>query len=707
MRVGNSVTALYSSIFAAATLADGQAKDKRRHEWDEKIAAVKEEVIELVDEEQRIIAALSPRTKLRAVKQPFQIRQYSTSNVNVAHPVSELYTEAETPEQSLAHKDEEFERDMKSDHENAFADETESDLDDIASSLGERDWGQDLFRMKAVHKLAVKQLAIRFLLRPVVGHTYNGARRDFPSDVELPKLKTSDLFAQLDEIGRRIVYYKYAANAKPEEAADLNLRKYYGNLEKSEKLDVDVRRNSILYMRQEIPLPEYLLRLASNLVSSDETDRPTAYRWMMTAFATTRQNDLADMVVRTLIPHRFRLNSILILAILNYYRKSKNLKDFDLFLEILRGSSACKANLGLMAPFRLKIINGMELTVPPLDSYNALTWSSLIIAALRFDQPDRADAWLQSARSHGFMDDHVTICSYLKFCKIRKNWERGVRVMRRALAYMAGSTDISEKRIERMIALMVHLSDECQQYEFSSALIDAAIQSGLHWSFARKQEDLIFYCDPTYRRMLDASRLQNPESQTRETWQKCHSFTNIIREKLDRLLAIANERTAEREKMDDNYSKNILSAEYSDFDHRGYSAKHNESLPADNTTINDHTAHSQQQPADETATSNKRDGEITSLRSEVAQLKQLVLQLHCAKPSDTDTTFPLTTDTNHSPPNEAPGGPFYSPFAQNHVTESLRKPPTSVHFKKKAGAVDAAHSAVEPRVTVQFTKSDQ
>ena len=112
-------------------------------------------------------------------------------------------------------------------------------------------------------------------------------------------------------------------------------------------------------------------------------------------------------LLRTLLPHRFHLSTSLIITVLNFYRRSKNLKDFDLFLQMLTGEG-WSANLGALAPYVRRKVNGLEVVVPPMDSNNVLIYSELIICALRFNQPDRADAWLQAARRVGFFDNFNT-----------------------------------------------------------------------------------------------------------------------------------------------------------------------------------------------------------------------------------------------------------------------------------------------------------
>lgn len=655
LHVGNSITALYSSIFAAAALADAQAKDKRRHEWDEKIAAVKEEVNELVDEEKRILEVLSSRTRSRTLNWPIQIRQYSSSSAPPAFD-EQPATKNQWPNPSIAERismDEDIHsrssisfgrpqstktkrpvpsvtQQISSDNNldaevQELTDDAELNDDSLVDELGVAGGQYDPLTLKALQKLSTKQLAIRLLLRPVVAHEYLGMKKDYIlPDNQLPRIKTSQLLTELRSIRRRMESLSRGSSLD-----DTEIRSLQGlrmGQKSNRELDEELSRDVILYMKNRMSLPELLLRLSNNLVSSTDPDRPTAFRIMIVAFTKTRQNDIVALLLRTLIPFGFTLTGPLIVSIVSYFRKSKNLKDFDSFLQMLRGHSTYKPNLGGMAPFKLEVVNGVEITVPPLESNNSLIWASFIIAALRFDQPERADAWLQAARVRGFGDTRDTLFSYLKFYSIRRDWQEGLNVLKRALAYIASTTLHEEEVIERLIALMVSLCDNCEQYEFSEALIDAAIGSGFDHGFAEKQLDLNFPFDNAYERWAKAVETFTPVNRDRDTLEKCHSFTGIMRKQLHLLISKKN-RYSWRKDMNGHYSEASLSVALSGFDKNcalESKVDATELLPQNPGTY-----------SSENTPLGAQNDDLTALRAEVAQLRRLVLELAGTKPQDT------------------------------------------------------------------------
>jgi hypothetical protein len=165
LRIGNSVTALYTSIFAAAALADASVKDRRRHDWDEKIAAVKAEVSELVDEEQRILASLQSGRENRGLNRLMQTRGFG--------PVARFPTGIQFPTG--------LNRSLRSFHtERRRLNAVNARMLENSSALGEEDHNidetdeseifvaqetlpswvlEDDLRLKAIQKLALRQFA--------------------------------------------------------------------------------------------------------------------------------------------------------------------------------------------------------------------------------------------------------------------------------------------------------------------------------------------------------------------------------------------------------------------------------------------------------------------------------------------------------------------------------------------------------------------
>ncbi|KAL2002396.1 hypothetical protein VTN02DRAFT_6862 [Thermoascus thermophilus] len=633
LRLGNSVTALYSSIFAAAALADARAKDKRRLEWEKKIAAVKEEVTELVDEEQRILEALASRRRRPALHQPLQTRFYSTSagDGRPERPQVEKYSltgSAQPKPSDDMHVSQALEG-LSLEPENSLLDYAEKEDEDdciFSETDGDHTWATgDILRIKAIQTLAVKQLAIRFLLRPVIAHNYSGIPMDYDPDFSLPRLSTQELLAELNVARRRIRALKTSDKEPYEDVAkDIYLREFHQLRAERDGHDDALQEDINLYLSRGMSLPELLLRISNNLLSCKEPDRPRAFQLMIMAFTKTRQNDLVDLILKTVLPHRFELSTPFIVSTLTFFRKSKNLKDFDQFLQMLRGEGY-PVNIRSTALYTQKTINGIEVTVPPTSSANPALYGTLIAAALRFDQPERAEAWLQAWRATGFMDDFSTLCAFFKFYGVRKDWEKGLHALMRALAFMASSTSHPEKRIERLIVHMVHFCDTCEQEDVASALINAAVNSGFDWTAAERQWDVDSAFDPAFQRWRNASQSSDGSLQQRTVWEKCHSFVTIIGEQIKKLAQVQENGFAQlRQAMAKRYSGDVLSAVIAGSHQKSLSESPGALRPANSFSTS--TAENIRSPV-----TDSQSEELLTLRDEVERLKAIVSQFHQAK----------------------------------------------------------------------------
>ncbi|KAF7168651.1 hypothetical protein CNMCM6106_003791 [Aspergillus hiratsukae] len=654
LRIGNSVTALYTSIFAAAALADAQAKDKRRNEWAEKIAAVKEEVNELVDEERRLLEAIQARRSHPVSQGSLQKRSYTTcrsiptprSNSSQRKPFGRSIRAAQDPGLNDIHEpilpNNEFEGNSQGQLHEMVEDGGDYDDDIIVREHGflpedleiPKWLGYDNVRQKAIRKLAVKQLAIRLLLRESVAHNYLGIPMDHKADFEVPKLNFTELLSELNSIRRRIRLLKTNESAFIDDLAkDLRIWSIQDLNAEREKLDSEAARDVALFLRDKMSLQELIMRLANNLLRSLDPDRPYLMKLMILAFTRTMQNDLVDLVLKTVLPHKFPLSSSLIVSILTYYKKSKNLKGFDSFLTVLRGEGY-PVDMANLSYYKKVVVNGVEITVPPVASANNIIYTTLITAALRFEQPERADAWLQAGRQHGFIDDFTTLYAYLKFYASRSDWRNGFYTLRRCLAFLTGSSLHSAPRVERLIVFMVQLCDGCGKWDLSDALIAAAIDSGFDWRTAsRLQLDVKLLRDPRYEYWQEKVDQTTIEKQSRPLWEKILDFAKVVGEQLEDFVVSEEQDPATSwQSMVALHSREVLSVMFAGPLRKFKDAKPTDPAPEpilsphDSNSV-EHVHSGRLEEYAISAAGKTQQEEIDNLKSEVQQLKEMVSQL--------------------------------------------------------------------------------
>lgn len=621
LRIGNSVTALYTSIFAAAALADARAKAQRRHDWEEKIAAVKAEVNELVDEEQRILDSLySRRKRNRGISLLLQTRGLGTvsnlsptpQRVTPSRPTRSLHTGRRMLSAVNAQLSENWTVEGVSE-----PDVHEIEDGELLAAMHDTipHWVlKDGLRMKAMQKLALRQFAIRLLLRPIIAHRYSGIPMNYAADFDMPQINVEKLLDELNSIRRRINDLKSNRKATFRDVVHDYIEMPHDNIQKMrESLDAELNQDIQMFMSKRMSLEELLMRISHNLLSSVDPDRTAAFRYILIAFTRARQNDLNDLLLRTLLPNRFYLSTSLIVTIISFFRKSKNLKDFDLFLQMLSGEGY-STNLGSVGHYRRRNINGLEMVVPPLDSSNPVIFAELISAALRFDQPDRADAWLQAARSVGFFDNFTTLFYYIRFYSIRQDWEKGTSALKRAVTFLVSSTDHSRQMVERLLRLMVHLCDSCSRRDASEALISAAMHSGFDPSLPSSQMDVVPIVDPHFERWTHAAQKVPKENVDRPLWQKCYDFAQAFGHQLDELEVSKNDTRSQA-------FANFTACHAQEAISSTIASDHSDAKSRSNSQPESPAA--AEHPSAETG----RNDEFTALKGEVAELRELVFQL--------------------------------------------------------------------------------
>ncbi|KAF7530727.1 hypothetical protein PCG10_000237 [Penicillium crustosum] len=660
LRIGNSVTALYGSIFAAAAIADASVKDRRRHDWDEKIAAVKAEVSELVDEEERILASLQSRRETRGLNHLIQARGFGTVPrfpPGIQSPPSFNRIRAFHTERTRLNAVgvQTVENQSAEENEHTIDEQEESEIFIPQETLPSWVLEDDL-RLKAIQKLALRQFAIRILLRPAIAHRYSGVSMNYAADFETPQVNVAQLLEELNNLRYRMNTLKTNRDATYSDITQDYAASQLGEMQRErETLDAELTNDIHIYTSQQMSLQELLLRISNNILSSRDPDRPTAFRLMIMAFGQTRQNDLVELLLRTLLPNRFFLNPSLVITIITFFRKSKNLKDFDLFLKML-GGEGYSVNLGSRGVYKHRTVNGMDLIVPSLNSSNPVIYAALIGAALRFDQPDRADAWLQAARGGGFFDSWETLFTYLRFYSLRRDWDKGVNVLKRAVTYLLSSTDHRLDSVERLLGRMVGLCDSCDRLDASDALVRAAVHSGFDPRLLSRQSDSgpFVHADP--KRWSKAAKQTPKENIDRPLWQKCYDFGNTFGEFLSQIEVPAEDTFARRNaKLADQHADNALFTALG----RGRTlASGQGQTPAGNTVNED----------------------ISTLKGEVAQLRELIYELrkhHISDPSTKDSSHTSISDETLPPSSETitplkNPQPATSPSTRNFTRTSTR-----------------------------------
>ncbi|PGH10099.1 hypothetical protein GX51_00366 [Blastomyces parvus] len=531
--IGNSVTLLYSAIFATAMMFDADAKTKRRTELEKKIEAVKEEVEELRIEELRILNGLAARRKVRQLPLPLQRRQYSTvaatattSSVSIARyqGVHSFPMERSEPQEPPAFKErpetitDVFEKGSAQKRNPMDENERDETHYDLA--------GQDILRERAIQLLAMRQLAIKFLLRPSFAHSYGEVVADYGEEFDHPKFKTQDYLIELHALKRRITRLRFRRDESYDDLVkNITIQEHSALQQERQELHNNLQASFASYSRKIISLQRLLLIASENLLASEEPLLPQTVELMITQFTRSKQNDLVKMVIDSLFPNRIRMTPPVIVSAINFYNKTKDLFGFDGLLGLLQGDSF-PVNIPVL--WETISVGDVQVVVPPKPRH-PFVMNALISASLSFNQPQTADAYLHILRETGYNEGAQVLGSYLRFYTMTPNWRKGRYVLLRSVAFIMSTKAHFGNTIERLILYMVTFCNSCGKNELSAAIVKAAVETGIDWRPSHNNRDVRSLVKTSLKQWSTAAEHASANiPASRSLGERCYEFAKQI-----------------------------------------------------------------------------------------------------------------------------------------------------------------------------------
>ncbi|KAI5295012.1 hypothetical protein KEM52_002610 [Ascosphaera acerosa] len=540
---GNAVTALYSTIFAVAVLLDVQVKERQVERWKEQLEAARAEMLELQLEEARLLQNLEVRRKVRRLALPVrQRRMYSTwrelgegstvdggasavvAQASSVTPREEAAAATPSHETARAHSttatggplDAILSPHITSSSEPAPiltppAADDEDPFGEIDPSDGDpkpaRDQCRgDALREEAVQRLAMRAAAIKLLLRPRIAHTYGSlSRRATEGDstngaADLPGKTVGELLDELARLNSRIWRLKYTKGTPYSDIVSPLTSAGKREAQRRERAQLSLHLRALFqeFTDGRMTLADLVLLVAENLLSSPVPIPSSDVELLITQFTRAHQNDIVRMLVLTLLPNGYYLTVPVIVATITFFSKTRDLYGFDGFLRFLQNLSRSPVNMPVL--WRAQRVNGVEVAVPASARYPHVM-NALIAAALSFDQPQRADAWLAIHRENGYDAGPEVLGAYLRYFSVQPNWAEGAPVLLRAVAYLGssaaaagGSVGTSPVRArstaERLVLYMLVFCNCTGRQQLAGRIAAAAAEHGLNWRDSLNARDI-------------------------------------------------------------------------------------------------------------------------------------------------------------------------------------------------------------------------
>ncbi len=445
-------------------IADAKAKDKRRRQWDEKIAAVQAEVEEIRRNEVKTYS--STRRGLRRL--PALTRSYS-SVAAISFPVADEEDSIEAVDYSPT---------LGSDHHYFSSAPAAQSYDgepghEFVESSNESGLDQrSIDKCKRLQRLVAIKLAIRMLLHIHIGKSPRYIRNSTDyiySPGTLPQ-DANELIQHLKHVSNSLGLMN---------SEDLRSSwRAYQILTRGDicTLDQDICDLARQLRGGELTVTQLVEQFAAKLLSSPDSPTVRGYIPLLSALSRARFDELGFMIDGTMIEARLPYDRHAVFTLLWQYGKNKEAHYFDRLLKKLTTDSA---NAQFGEQWEWRTINNTLVPTPPTRDPQIL--QILIYTALKCNQPHRAEAWstmLGYTRTGKLWLSHV-IRNFLKYYAAHKNWHKGQTWMRSALDQAEILADQGIRHLQRIVFAMLECCAAYGKRSLYRDILRAAVQCRL------------------------------------------------------------------------------------------------------------------------------------------------------------------------------------------------------------------------------------
>lgn len=449
-------------MLGSALIADVKAKDKRRREWDEKIAMVRAEVDQMGGTA-GVIYNIRSRNWRRL---PSLGRSYSSVAAETRLAVEEEEDSIAVPEWPSTHETEgDAERPATAPLAQSPASGTvhESTEPQAESKLTH----ETIEKCKRLQRLVAIKLAIRMILHIHMGKSprYINTSSDYVYHQGSLPQDANELIRHLKRVSNSLKEMNTSELRSSWRAYQTLLRGQTCSLDK------DICHLVRLFRCGEVNVVQLVEQFAEKLLSSSESPTAHGYIPFLRALSRARFDELGFMVDGTMTEARLPCDRHALFTLLWQYGKNKEAPYFDKLVKKLTTYSA-RAQYGEQWLWRS--VSGTLIPIPP--SQDPQIMQILIYAALKCNQPHRAEAWSTvmsySRTAHRWMS-HV-IRNFLKYYSAHRNWYKGYLWLQTALdrAEMLAIQDI--RHLQRVAFAMLEFCLAHEQRRLYREILDAA-----------------------------------------------------------------------------------------------------------------------------------------------------------------------------------------------------------------------------------------
>jgi hypothetical protein len=459
LKLVDAFTILLAPIFATAFVADASWKDRRRIEWDKKIAEVEGEVERLQRQETQILRSWSSGVNARR-KETNHTRSYST-DVRSRVLEDETDEDVDAPRWRTMESEVEGDDDAHQGHVGARQEHLTPNprMTEVALDAGRR-----------IERLVALKLAIRMLLHVKVGPSprFRDLDPDYTYD---SNINSEDLNGLIDKLKvvRRSLYKLNSAK----ERLDVSPSQKMPRREQS-VVDREIRNHVHDFRLGNLTVTRLVKRIGNSIIRSPEPPSVKAYIPLMTTLSRARLDELVYLVMAAIDEGRLALSNHSVFNIIWQYGKNRDANRFDLFLKsVMKMDAATKYT----ESWEWRRINQVQVPCPTSNDSRLL--QILVYTALKCNQPHRAGAWVSQLKySHGPArhTSHV-LRNFMKFYATNRDWQSGQAWLSAALDWSVSPGPNVIRDLQRVVFAMLELCVACGKREAYTCILEAAVQA--------------------------------------------------------------------------------------------------------------------------------------------------------------------------------------------------------------------------------------
>ena len=255
----------------------------------------------------------------------------------------------------------------------------------------------------------------------------------------------------------------------------------------SQKLQDEICALSERYQTSSITMPEFVTSYTLAVLRSPFPPTSKAYLALFRGFArgSSGHGTSHDLAMQTLFAweqSKLPIDDHDLFVILTELARCKHVQKFD---ALMRDLTMSPSPLNVTSKWTWEQANEIQVPVP--KSHHPALLTTLVHCALRFDQPQRAEAWSEILRKSWVDVNDPTqktplqqfFTNWMRYYEVQGNWRRGVAWLDAAQKWAITVASFDMYSLQKLAVGMLSLCFACGKSREYEEILNAVIDSGI------------------------------------------------------------------------------------------------------------------------------------------------------------------------------------------------------------------------------------